>query len=221
MELTESWFLSEMSNLLVCVLALLAISCIGYFLVNRRDGKRSADGIGSFAISVMSFAILGFVTGKIMSDSREPSVSAVLPAALTLMGGVVAYLVGTQGPTIQILVSGLLLNFGLSLFIGADYGSAIREEVDDAHEMVVERSQLGVDSMRLGQYVKILQLERDFEEKYKPKYTLDLSKFASSYEKGSQDDEELLRSARDFLEKFKSETKADLPKMERASEEKK
>ena len=161
MELTKSWFLSELSNLFVCVLTLLVVSCIGYFLVNRKNGKRSADGIGPFAIAVMSFAILGFVTGKIMSDSREPSVSAVLPAALTLMGGVIAYLIGTQGRNVQILVSGLLFNFGLSLFIGADYGGAIRDEVDDARAMDVARAQLDVNSVRLGQYVKILQLERD------------------------------------------------------------
>jgi hypothetical protein len=183
MELTEGWFLSEILNLLLCVLVLLTISCVAYLLVNRNNGKRSADGIGTFALTVTAFAILGFVTGKIMSDSREPSVSAVLPATLTLMGGIIAYLVGTQGPNVQVLASALLFNFSLSLFVCTDYGGAIRDEVTDTQAIDSEQAQLGAEAMRLSDYVKILQLKHDFEEKNKPKYNLDLSKFSSSYER--------------------------------------
>jgi hypothetical protein len=179
MELLNWSFFADIAYLLANGLVLTIISCLGFSRFSR-DPKF----IGSFALTIFAFATLGFVTGEIMSDSREPAVSAVLPAVLTLMGGVVAFLIGTKGAQSQIVVSALVLNFGVALFVGADYGAAIRDEVDvdSRHAFEREDSNLAVEEQRLADYVSLLKLKHDYQEKYKSTYNLDLSKFTSSYE---------------------------------------
>ena len=180
MELFNWDFFSDIAHLLMSSLALTLISCVVF-----RFYSKNARTIGSFALTILAFAILGFVTGEIMSDSREPAVSAVLPAALTLMGGVAAFLIGTKGVEAQIVVSALILNFGVALFVGADYGAAVRDEVDFDNSRALEREEAhaGVEAKRLADYVTLMKLKHDFEEKYKSDYNLDLSKFTSSYER--------------------------------------
>jgi predicted neutral ceramidase superfamily lipid hydrolase len=182
MLLLDRFILYNLASLIIVCLILTIVSCLAYLI-----GHRKTHGVAPFAIVIAAFSILGFTTGSIMSDSREPSVSAVLPAALTLMGGVAAFIVGTKGATNQILVSALILNFGLALFIGSDYGAVIRDEVALYDTGVADEKPIWaiLEIKRLGEYVELLKLKHDYEEKYKTDYKLDLSKFVSSYERAS------------------------------------
>ena len=77
--------------MVVCsVLALTVSSVVRYFRLTRKDFRL-------LLLVLLAFSLLGFVTGQIMGQSREPAVMAVLPAVLTLLGGIDVYLVGAKG----------------------------------------------------------------------------------------------------------------------------
>lgn len=135
----------------------------------------------SFAFTVLSFSILGYITGSIMSNSREPAVNAVLPAALTLLGGVAAFVVGSKDSDRQTAVSAIVFSFALSLYIGADYGAMIRDKIDMTFNGVEKlRNNLNYESDldRLEKYVELVRLKQSFEKQY----DIDLSKFSSSFD---------------------------------------
>jgi hypothetical protein len=166
---------------IVCGIAITAFSCIGGLFLRGKDAFR-------FAFIVFSFAVLGFVTGSIMSDSREPAVNAVLPATLTLLGALGAYIMGFGDTDKQSIVSSIVLCFATSLFVGSIYGSWIREEIQFSYEGREERKnglQYESDLDRLVKYVEIIHLRDDFEKKY----GIDLSGFASYFEATQAGDE--------------------------------
>jgi hypothetical protein len=138
--------------------------------------------------TVFSFSILGFITGWLMSDSREPAVTAVLPATLTLLGGVGAFIVGSREADKQSIISAIILSFSLSLFVGSNYGSSIRNELlfkySDREELK-NSLELASDIDRLKDYAKIVRLKQAYEQTDH----LDVSKFASYFELESKKDE--------------------------------
>ena len=71
-------------------------------------------------------ALLGAVIGQITGQSREPAVSAVLPAVLGLVGGTTIYLVGTQGLRSQVIVGISLVAMMLNMIIGIGWGARLR-----------------------------------------------------------------------------------------------
>jgi hypothetical protein len=75
------------------------------------------------------------------------------------------------------------LNFGIALFVGSSYGSAIRDEVSfhSVADVSLEEARARIEVERLIKYVELLKLKHDYEEKYK----LDLSKFSSAYERAA------------------------------------
>jgi hypothetical protein len=143
----------------------------------------------NFIFTVFSFSILGFITGWLMSDSREPAVTAVLPATLTLLGGVGAFIVGSREADKQSIISAIILCFGLSLFIGSNYGSSIRNEIlfkySDREELR-NSLELASDIDRLRDYAKVVRLKKAYEETDH----LDVSKFASYFEVDSKQEKE-------------------------------
>jgi hypothetical protein len=94
----------------------------------------SRNKLISFAFIVFSFSVLGFVTGSIMSDSQEPAVTAVLPATLTLLGGLGAYIIGFTHAAKQSVTSSIVFCFAVALFVGSIYGSWIRDDIKFSYE---------------------------------------------------------------------------------------
>ena len=76
--------------------------------------------------------MLGFVTGQVMGQSRESAVGTVVPAVLTLLGGVAVYVVGSKGVEVQANVSAMVLCFAVTLLIGTLFGSKMRFDYDYA-----------------------------------------------------------------------------------------
>ena len=75
----------------------------------------------------LSFSMLGIVTGYLTGFSREPAVGAVLPAVLSLMGGLLVFMVGKDASNRKILCSSMFL-FSLMLLIGSGWGSVMRDK---------------------------------------------------------------------------------------------
>src|SRR5262245_33963646 len=131
--------------------------------------------------------MLGFVTGEVMGISREAAVGSVVPAVLTLLGGVAVYLVGSKGVEAQANVSAMVLCFAVALLVGSSFGAEERGQYDYAENdpdrlrinaLALEHNKLAVEIQRLENYMEFLKLKRDFAEEEK----LDLSRFESTFE---------------------------------------
>jgi len=90
--------------------------------------RPTTDKEGSFR-ALFAFSMLGLVTGVLAGFSRQPVVGAVLPAVLSLVGGLAIYLIGN--PNNRILVSLCVLVLAFNLFVGATWGAVLREAAEE------------------------------------------------------------------------------------------
>lgn len=170
------------TNLLVGIgLALLAALGIRHFKLSRKSYPL-------LFVAILTFALLGFVTGEIMGQSRTPVVGAVLPAVLTLLGSVAIYLIGSKGPETQAMVASMVLCFTIALLGGSLYGARLRIEFEaglvtpehlKARELALEHNRYALELQRLLNYTELLKLKRELAEKEK----VDLSRFESASER--------------------------------------
>ena len=176
----------DMLGIFATVLIVCTGLAVATTLVVRYAGL-SRERFALLFLSILTFALLGFVTGQIMGQSRESAVGAVLPAVLTLLGGIVIYLIGSKGIQTQAIVSSMAFCFAMALLVGSLYGARLRIEFDArnvdppflrARELALEQNQYVLEVARLRDYVKLLKLKRDFADKEK----LDLSRFESMFE---------------------------------------
>jgi hypothetical protein len=80
---------------------------------------------------ILGFSMLGIVTGYLSGFSRAPTLGTVLPAVLSLMGGLVVYMIGKDSSS-RIIVSISMFAFALTLLIGVGWGS-VMGYVDDEY----------------------------------------------------------------------------------------
>jgi hypothetical protein len=189
LQLLQPQVLAAFATALVvsAVFSLLAALFVRTFRLARKDFRL-------LLLVLFSFSLLGFVTGQIMGQSREPAVMGVLPAVLTLLGGIAIYLVGAKGLQTQALVAAMVSCFALALLTGVHFGGRLRVDFEiqnaayldnqrHAVELQAEDHRFVVETQRLQRYVDFLKLRQDFAEKEK----LDLTRFDTIYEKRPSD----------------------------------
>ena len=77
-----------------------------------------------FSLPVMG---LGACVGYLMSLSREPAVSATIPAVLSLVGGLLIYVYSLDNIRKSIVAGTATVVFTLNLMLGSAFGSYLRE----------------------------------------------------------------------------------------------
>jgi hypothetical protein len=75
---------------------------------------------------VLGFSALGMVTGYLTGLSRESAVGAVLPAVLSLMGGLMVFLIGKAKESRNV-VSISIVVFSFTLLLGSGWGAVMRD----------------------------------------------------------------------------------------------
>lgn len=103
------------------------------------------------------FAIVGISTGYMSGLSREPAVAALVPAMLTLVGSVGAYLM-TKGKRSSIMATLIMVNFSVSVLVGISLGASYREEAFRSQNSVEARISALREEFLLQQYRKGLGL---------------------------------------------------------------
>lgn len=78
---------------------------------------------------LLSFSLLGLVTGLLAGFSREAAMGAVLPAVLSLVGALAIYLVGVEKAD-QALVGVCVIALSLDLLVGSIWGAVLRDEYE-------------------------------------------------------------------------------------------
>lgn len=104
-------------------LAATLIAALLLFLHRPRISRRQ------FFVVLLSFALLGMVTGLLAGFSRTPAMGAVLPAILSLVGGLAIYLVGAEKAD-QALIGTCVIALSLDLLIGSTWGAVLRDDFD-------------------------------------------------------------------------------------------
>ena len=157
---------SVLSVILLLVLAtatsgLVAVT-VGLFMVV--SGRHRENGLMTRTVrlawlSGVPFAIVGIAAGYMTGLSRESAVGALIPAALTIIGGLGIYLYG-KSKRAAILATFTILNFTILLLIGILFGAGQRSESERIRESVDYQKKLIESEFILKQYKKGLGLEK-------------------------------------------------------------
>jgi hypothetical protein len=184
-QLLNSWALNiVVTTLVVCGFVAFFTGLIAHRL---RVASAAKPSFTALFFAAFAFSLLGFVTGELMGDSREGVVGTVIPAALTLLGGMAAYIVTSKGIREQAATSGILICFTFCLLIGSTFGIRLRVEYDmalqapallGARDVALEKNRLAVDLQRLEDFITFTQLRDEFAKSNK----MDLSGFKSALE---------------------------------------
>jgi hypothetical protein len=93
-------------------------------------------------VIILSMSLLGITAGQIMGQSRESAVSTIMPSILTLLAGIVIYLVSAKSEQQQMIVAVIIISFTVNLLIGSFWGAEIRyknEQFNNGEEMQLYR----------------------------------------------------------------------------------
>lgn len=109
-------------------LVITGLVALSLLLVHRPQFRRQ-----DFFVVLLSFALLGMVTGLLAGFSRTPAMGAVLPAVLSLVGGLAIYVLGVAKAD-QVLVGTCVIALSLNLLIGSVWGALLRDDSERAHK---------------------------------------------------------------------------------------
>ena len=143
---TEAW--KSLWPFPLAVAVLTAITCLCF---------RRASEWRRLALPVAAFSSLGLTTGFLTGLSRAPAVGTVLPAVLSLLGGVAVILVN-QSPAKAKLVSLAILVFAGGLLLGTSWGSSTRQSSDEFANGASALKQRAVIEAQVREYREALEL---------------------------------------------------------------
>jgi uncharacterized membrane protein len=104
--------------------AAIVLSFVIVLIAGNRGERRE------LLIVLTSFSMLGIVTGYLTGFSREPAVGAVLPAVLSLLGGLTVFVVGKSREN-RGMVSLTMFVFSLMLLLGSSWGAVMRDVAEE------------------------------------------------------------------------------------------
>jgi hypothetical protein len=108
--------------------------------VNRAQ-RRNAEIVKECFVVLATFSMLGTVTGYLSAFSREPTLSSVLPAVLSLIGGITVILI-TKNKDDRITISTSVFLFALTLLIGSGWGATMRNRYEEYKDYEKIRNEL-------------------------------------------------------------------------------
>jgi hypothetical protein len=106
-------------------LTAMLITFILFILAGKYEDKKG------LVFVLLSFSMLGLVTGYLTGFSRESVVGAVLPSVLSLFGGLAVFLIGKNKES-RIITSLAVLSFAISLVLGTSWSSIMRQSWEES-----------------------------------------------------------------------------------------
>jgi hypothetical protein len=151
---------------LVIIWPLVAASIVMALILSHILGWKDISKTDFF--SLFSFALLGTVSGFMAGFSREPVIGAVLPAALSLVGGLVMYLIVGRAAQKQGFVAGMVTALSLTLVLGALWGARQRDVADEYFNSLAYLRAQALEESDLHQYRKNIWLDTDADARPRP-----------------------------------------------------
>lgn len=102
----------------------LLLTALLYAVMRPKERKREV------ALLLLAFSMLGLVAGYLTGFSRSPAVGAVLPAVLSLVGGLAVFLMEKDARS-RTTVSLSVLVFSITLLVGTSWGAIMRQAAED------------------------------------------------------------------------------------------
>jgi hypothetical protein len=108
-------------------IAVAAISAAALLPLARRKGS-SLSALDTYG-AILALAFVGIVAGYMTGLSRTPAIGAILPAILSVIGGLVLFIVTRQAPAgFRALTAAGTIALMVNLLIGSLWGSLSRED---------------------------------------------------------------------------------------------
>jgi hypothetical protein len=104
-------------------------------MVSAKKMRPSVDNL----LILLCFSSLGATAGILAASSDSSAVAPLLPAVLSLVGGLATFLVTRQGaggvlPTDRMIIAASVTSLSLALFVGAMIGAEMRSRADAYRE---------------------------------------------------------------------------------------
>jgi hypothetical protein len=107
---------------------------VGIASILTRHGKKQYGALWLMQQAIyggIPFGIVGIASGYLTASSRVGAVSALVPAGLTLVGGVAVYLLSKGGKE-AIFAAFAVIDFSVMMVLGAEIGMRERLQSDQA-----------------------------------------------------------------------------------------
>ena len=137
-----------------------------YWLVTDKEGKAKGG-----MLIIFGFSSLGMAVGMLTGDSGAEAISTVLPAVLSLVGGLAVFLIGKQSQDAA-LVSASIATLSISLLLGALIGAENRQLAETKSAIIKEEQTLREEVRKLsggGDLSELDKLKQDLEVRLKEK----------------------------------------------------
>ena len=113
---------------------------------------------------VLCFSSLGVTVGILAASSSSSAVPSLLPAVLSLVGGLAAYLVSRQAPEKmalgdRLITAAAVTALALTLFVGALIGADLRDRADAYRESAAYKKHLVDVKKEVEEYERSLILK--------------------------------------------------------------
>jgi len=142
----------------------LMASLVALLLAYLSSGR--GDGFWRVFSIVFAISILGITAGQIMGQSREPAVSAVMPTILTMIAGILGYIVSAKTAQQQMLASIIIIGFTVNLLVGTFWGAQVRYEFEkqqNSQEMLLYKEAISQNiKLQKLKYEKQLEKARNY-----------------------------------------------------------
>lgn len=155
--------------------AILTIAVRGW-VIARQSLKRGF-------VTVFALSLLGIVTGQVTGLSRVAAVGAVLPAVLSLIGGVLVYMIGTKSSRTHAFVAVGIIGLTANLIVGVYWGSHSRVVFERtisapgrvlSDELAKEKNRNLINMQRLLNYAELIKIHKEIEQQNDIKIPLEI-----------------------------------------------
>lgn len=116
----------------------------------------------TFFFVIFAFSLLGLVTGYLTGFSRDPVVGAVLPAVLSLFGGLAVFLI-QRNNNIRIVVSFSVISFIFCLLIGTAWGAQMRSVAEEYKLSADYLMRKAHEEVKVKEFRRSLGLPEDYK----------------------------------------------------------
>ncbi|HEY9079451.1 hypothetical protein [Magnetovibrio sp.] len=147
---------------LVAVVIAGIVSVVTYFCQTSSGEQSSSISTkmpytAYFAVLV-TFALLGAISGQMTGQSRDPAIGDVLPGILTLIGGLFMYLISKNDALLQLITASSITTLVLCLLIGTQWGAQLRLEYETNARLIAESGSTALKKEEVQHAVNLQKL---------------------------------------------------------------
>jgi hypothetical protein len=131
--------------------SIMGIGASLFFRENYSLGRRLIGVTTVYFFIALPIALLGFIVGFLIGVSRSPAIGTVIPAVLTLIGGLGIYVFGTEN-RFKVIVGYSVIVLVCTLLYGVERGAFDRESTREHRLNVIfeEEARLRAQRKNLG-----------------------------------------------------------------------